>query len=190
MNTTVRQFRTRGYTNSKPVVDCYRTLKRLALRSSSGNHDEAEDIAQEAAIRIWKYTSEFQCMYRVSFPFLVTVVKRIAIDRYRKRASESKFLDRTVCLDPSVESKHSDKPPLQLAAPDSVENDVEYREFSKSIRQFLTQLKPEHKQALLMLAEGYTYDQVAQQQSVPLGTVRSRVFYGRRKAKTLFSAYQ
>lgn len=54
------------------------------------------------------------------------------------------------------------------------------------VEEALDKLSPEHKQCLLLVADGLSYEEMALVQKVPIGTVMSRLFYARKKAQHAF----
>jgi RNA polymerase sigma-70 factor, ECF subfamily len=54
------------------------------------------------------------------------------------------------------------------------------------VEEALSKLSIEHRQCLLMFADGLTYEEMALAQKVPIGTIMSRLFYARKKAQYAF----
>lgn len=54
------------------------------------------------------------------------------------------------------------------------------------VEEALSKLSVEHRQCLLMFADGLTYEEMALAQKVPIGTIMSRLFYARKKAQYAF----
>ena len=54
------------------------------------------------------------------------------------------------------------------------------------VEEALSKLSIEHRQCLLMFADGLTYEEMALAQKVPIGTIMSRLFYARKKAQHAF----
>ena len=59
------------------------------------------------------------------------------------------------------------------------------KELNNKLNTILENLSPEHRQCLECIADGMTYEEVAKMQKVSIGTIMSRVFYARKKAKRL-----
>jgi RNA polymerase sigma-70 factor (ECF subfamily) len=51
-------------------------------------------------------------------------------------------------------------------------------------------LKPEFKVPFKMFLEGYHYDEIADELSIPMGTVKSRIFHARRKLSSELQAFR
>tara|TARA_Y100001938_G_scaffold97808_1_gene133938 strand:- start:240 stop:959 length:720 start_codon:yes stop_codon:yes gene_type:complete len=59
------------------------------------------------------------------------------------------------------------------------------KELNNKLNTILENLSPEHRQCLECIADGMTYEEMAKMQKVSIGTIMSRVFYARKKAKRL-----
>lgn len=66
---------------------------------------------------------------------------------------------------------------------DVLEKDENKKELGKLLEKSLQRLKPNHRECLICLAEGMSYEEIAKLQKVPVGTVMSRVFYARKFAQ-------
>jgi RNA polymerase sigma-70 factor (ECF subfamily) len=57
-----------------------------------------------------------------------------------------------------------------------------------TIGKMLGELSSDHRQVLMMFANGFSYEEIAQAQAVSVGTVRSRMHFARRNAKKILGA--
>lgn len=58
----------------------------------------------------------------------------------------------------------------------------------KEVLTSMSFLNPEHAEAIMMIAEGMTYEEAAEEMGVEVGTVKSRVGRGREALEKLFAA--
>jgi RNA polymerase sigma-70 factor, ECF subfamily len=122
---------------------------------------EAEDMTQDIFISLWK--SDAYDPTRGSLgSYLTTLTRSRSIDKLRSRGRKLKFLERwgqTIPLD---------------TGPSSLMDQVSFRERSERVREALSQIPENQRQALeLVYFGGYSQVEIAQQYEVPLGTVKS-----------------
>ena len=144
----VRRFQRRVHGLARTIV------------SDSGT---AEDVAQEAFVRAWRYAGSYDARRGSVLTWLLTIVRNVAVDRLRLRQAEP--------LDPDLLASK-----LQLhgtRAPHEESSAVVEREH---LRQALTTLPPEQRRALLLAAFfGRTAAEVAELEAIPLGTAKTRI---------------
>jgi RNA polymerase sigma-70 factor, ECF subfamily len=123
---------------------------------------EAEDLAQEVFLRLWRdrsYNPERGSMSS----FLATVTRSRSIDKIRSRKSSLKFLDR---WSKTMSAETFPNAPFEQAS---------FAERSQQVRIALAQLSQEQRQVLeLVYYEGMSQSEIAQQLNIPLGTVKTR----------------
>jgi RNA polymerase sigma factor (sigma-70 family) len=144
----VRRFQRRAYGLARTIV---------------GDPGTAEDVAQEAFVRAWRYAASYDARRGTVLTWLLTIVRNVAVDRVRVRPAEP--------LDPELlESK------LRLqdhrATPDEQAAVVE----REHVRSALTTLPDEQRRAFLLAAYfGRTAGEIAELESIPLGTAKTRI---------------
>jgi RNA polymerase sigma factor (sigma-70 family) len=139
-------------------------LALTVLRDSS----LAEDAVQEAFLAVWRTASTFSAERGKPSAWILTLVHRRAVDLVRR---EQRQRQPPIELTPIVED----------ATPASDE-EVLLRERRQAVQQALGQLPADQREALeLAYYGGLTQSELAEQLSVPLGTVKSRMFAGLRR---------
>ncbi|MCA9186434.1 MAG: RNA polymerase sigma factor [Pirellulaceae bacterium] len=131
-------------------------LYRMAYRMVGDAH-EAEDLVQETFRSAWTsregYVSE-----RGGRAWLVSILRRRAVDRWRRRKLPSVFGGET-----ELEVEVHDRDPVADT-------------YSDEMQRALTKLPEALRETLLLVVVGeLTHQEVADMLSVPLGTVLSRV---------------
>src|SRR5262249_5662115 len=130
------------------------------LRSSA----DAEDIAQEALLRAYRRFDRLRDRQRFR-GWLVRIAFRLALDRIRsekRRETRETLWSRT---------KHHA----------STEEVAASSEFQSHLEGALAELSDKYRLVLLLNAmEGHTLEEVATLLGVPLGTVKSRLFFARK----------
>ena len=139
----------------------------LAYRVAQGvlrNRADAEDVAQEALLRAYQKFHRLQDVTRFR-AWLVRISFRLALDRWRSaRRRETEWA----------------RPELRPAAP-TTEEVAEANVFQRRLEKALDELPEKFRLVLLLAAiEGYTLAEVAEMLGVPMGTVKSRLFFARK----------
>ena len=150
-------------------------LMQIAV-ASARNPTDAEDIVQEALMRGFRGIKRFRgdCPLRV---WLSRIVVRVAINHHR---SLSRRLKRWVFFG-DFEIDHEGGS-VEFDPPDSSMNVP--REALMDMDKHVGMLPDEFRMPLLMLAvEGMTIPEIAEILEIPPGTVKSRIFYGRKRLK-------
>lgn len=143
----------------------------LAYRYT-GNKADAEDLTQEAMVRVYRFMDSFR---GGSFrSWLYRIVSNLFFTRFRKE----KRLPRQ-----SLERVLSNGDTIEEALPDVSDDPaelVEQRGMQDHVQQALHSL-PDHFRTAVVLrdVEGLAYEEIASVLDVPLGTVRSRISRGR-----------
>src|SRR5262247_1005892 len=151
-------------------------LLQIAV-ASTRNATDAEDIVQEALMRGYRGIKRFRgdCPLRI---WLSRIVVRVAINHHRSLARRLKrwvfFADlEAVYEDGSVQEFE----PLDAAG-------IVDREAILDIRKHVNRLPDEFRMPLVMLAvDGMTIPEIASILEIPEGTVKSRIFYARKRLK-------
>src|SRR5262247_1893951 len=150
-------------------------LLQIAV-ASTRNPSDAEDVVQEALMRGFRGIKRFRgdCPLRV---WLSRIVVRVAINHHR---SLSRRLKRWVFFG-DFEIDHEGEA-VEFDPPDRSKNVP--REALMDMDKHVSMLPDEFRMPLLMLAvEGMTIPEIAEILEIPPGTVKSRIFYGRRRLK-------
>jgi len=151
-------------------------LLQIAV-ASTRNPTDAEDIVQEALMRGYRGIKRFRgdCPLRI---WLSRIVVRVAINHHRSLARR---LTRWVFF-ADLETVHEDGSVQQFEPPDPL--GIFDREALLDIRKHVNRLPDDFRMPLVMLAvEGLTIPEIAAILEIPQGTVKSRIFYARKRLK-------
>jgi RNA polymerase sigma-70 factor, ECF subfamily len=152
------------------LVRKYRpSILKLALRYTR-NRSDADDVAQEAFIRAYGGLRHFRhdsTFYSWLYRITLNTAKNLTISQTRR--------PRTVQLempDPDI--------PLALKDSDTPEELALTEEIRQTVNAAVAALPEVHRTAILLRKiEGFSYEKIAMTMSIPIGTVRSRVFRAR-----------
>ena len=146
----------------------YRWLLRFV-----GNETLAEDLVSDVFLDVWRQASRFEGRSSVS-TWLMAIARFKAISARRRRTDAE--------LDESVEATVAD-------TADDPAVVLEKKNRDEMLRAALTRLSAEHKEVIdLVYYHEKSVDECAQIIGVPSGTVKTRMFYARRKLAELVQA--
>ncbi|GAA0581925.1 MULTISPECIES: sigma-70 family RNA polymerase sigma factor [Actinomadura] len=141
----------------------HRPLLSFVLRLTGGDRQWAEDVVQETMIRAWRSADRLDDRTSSLMPWLATVSRRIVIDNRRQREVRP----------PEV----GDGPLENLPMADEMEGLLR----KVVVAEALESLSPAHRQALTeTVLRDRTVNQAAEYLGIPVGTVKSRVYYALR----------
>ena len=146
----------------------YRWLLRFV-----GNEAAAEDLLSDVFLDVWRQADRFQARSSVSTWLLaIARFKALSARRIRKDAELDETIEATVA-DPA------DNPEVML----------EKKNREELVRAALNNLSPEHKEVIdLVYYHEKSVDECAQILGVPSGTVKTRMFYARKKVAEMVKA--
>jgi RNA polymerase sigma-70 factor (ECF subfamily) len=136
-----------------------RRLVRFAARMLDDDPEQAEDVVQEAFVRLWRARERYQATENL-LPLLLRIVRNVCLDHLR-RTHPCEPLERAAAI-----------PTRSEAAP---EQQTEARALAKAVREAVRAL-PEPQRAAFVLShyEKLSYAEIAQILGCPVGTVASR----------------
>jgi RNA polymerase sigma-70 factor (ECF subfamily) len=148
------------------------SLRAFSLKLT-GNNADADDLYQDTALRIMANADK----YREGTNFkawAVTIMRNIFINNYRKKVRRGTILDQT----PNNYYINSGDV--------SVSNEGEMIASYKELLKMVSSLPDEFKRPFWMAYKGYKYDEIAEELDAPLGTIKSRIFFARRKLRKMY----
>src|SRR5580693_5361273 len=134
-----------------------------------GTHDEAEDLAQDIFLKIFKSLDTFD--RRANFQtWLISVSRNLCIDHYRSVRKERETINRDVDANELSPLSHDPGPVAAL----------EQRDRVVLLRRALAELPRTLRTAVLMRdIQEMSYQEIAVTLGLPEGTVKSRINRGR-----------
>ena len=164
--------------------DCYRDLV-LRYQSRVVNYlyrivynvEEAQDLAQEVFLRVYRALDRFDPKYRFS-TWLFRVAQNAAIDRIRKRRLKVVSIHRP-------ETGDSEGGDWDFASRDmGPYGELRNRERASAILEAIEGLREEYRELIVLRHFGeLSYDEIAELKGMPLGTVKNKLFRGRQMLK-------
>ena len=150
-----------------------------AVASRMVGIDDADDVVMETYLKAWQAVPKFNgkssmktWMYRITYNCSIDFI------RSRGRRKEKTLSATDDNMDPWENIPDARQPTADAA--------IGKEELAASIHEAIARLPEEHKAVLLLrFAEDLSYAEIAAATGASLGTVMSRLFYGKRKLKKL-----
>ena len=165
------------------VVTYERRVFALVFRML-GRRDEAEDLAQEVFVQVFKAIDQFRGESKLS-----TWIYRIAVNLCKNR---SKYLSRRHAGDTEDVDAMVDRAPFSQAKGVSVggisqpDELVEGMQLEVIVKRAIAQLEPEFREVLVLRdVEDLSYEEIATITGLPDGTVKSRIHRARAQLRAL-----
>lgn len=141
----------------------------------TNNVDDAKDLVQETAIRAYKNKEKFE-MGTNFRAWVITIMRNTFINIHRKkrnRATSSEPSDSYIFIN----ENH--------ACDNMAHSNMTMEELYK----ILNALDYTYRYPFMLYYEGYKYEEIAEQMDLPLGTIKSRIFFARRKLREAIVAH-
>jgi len=142
----------------------------------TGNEDDAKDLTQETFLKALIYREKY-VNHNNFKAWVYTIMKNIFINNYRRTKKAQTIIDQSEDLYYlNISNSHTD------TDPESMLNAIE---LEKGIKK----LDEEFRRAFDMYNDGYKYKEIADCLHLTIGTVKSRIFYSRKKLMSQMSEY-
>jgi len=149
-------------------VRVYRFVLRLV-----GNPSVADDLISEVFLDVWRQADRFEGRSAVS-TWMLAIARFKALSALRKKPDEELDEETAEAIEDT-----SDNPEVAL----------EKKDKSAVLRQCLEKLSPEHKEIIdLVYYHEKSVEEVAEIVGIPENTVKTRMFYARKKLAELLQA--
>lgn len=143
----------------------------------TSNRDDAYDLLQDTMLKVLdnrdKYTEN------TNFKgWVFTIMRNIFINNYRKVVRSATIMDQTEDL------YHLNLP--QDSGFETPEGSVAAKEITAAINSF----SDDYRIPFSMHVAGYKYNEIAEKMNLPLGTVKSRIFFARQRLQQTLKDYR
>lgn len=145
-----------------------------ALRLS-GNKENAKDLMQETVMRAFSRRDKFK--EGTNFKaWTFTIMKNCFINDFRKRRNWRKVVF-------SIDDN------MQIVMDQPVGNLTDAVVMMKELRNILDELSEANRIPFELHFDGFGYLEIAEQLDIPLGTVKSRIFFARKKLRSMIQGH-
>ena len=138
------------------------------------NSEDAADLFQETALRALSNKDKFRPGTNFK-AWSFTIMKNIFINNYRKKKKRNTIID-------STDNQ------FFINSGASVENDADGDILMKELKRMIASLDDDLKVPFMKHYQGFKYQEIAEELELPLGTVKSRIFFARKALKSMIKA--
>ncbi|MBR2638803.1 MAG: RNA polymerase sigma factor [Bacteroidaceae bacterium] len=160
----------------RDLLEVQSELQRFAFKLTA-DKEEANDLLQETSLKALDNMDKY--IPDTNFKgWVYTIMRNIFINSYRKIVRDQTFVDKTdnlYHLNQVCEFENY-----------STENNYD----SKEIYKVLNSLPKEYRIPFMMHLSGFKYREIAERLSLPLGTVKSRIFFTRQHLQQLLKDFR
>jgi len=141
------------------LYDHYSGALFTIVRQIVQNTELASDVLQEVFVNIWRKIETYDPVKGRLFTWMLNIARNASIDTLRSKSYQNSQKNQELADNVSMGGQAS-----QINI-DSI-----------GIKKILVKLKPEHR-VLIELAyfKGYTHEEIAEIEDIPLGTVKTRI---------------
>lgn len=136
------------------------------------SRDESKDLYQETAYRALMNKDKFREGTNIK-AWLFTIMRNIFINNYRKKVKKNTILDST-----------DNQFYLNTSGP-VISNNANSAIMMGELQAIINQLDSSIREPFMLHYYGYKYQEIAEQLSLPLGTIKSRIFFARKELKNI-----
>lgn len=146
-------------------LPCHQKLYRAALRLM-GNTRDAEDMVQEAYLKLWNKRDELSNILNTE-AYCITLIKNLCYDALRR-----------------IQPDEDGRPPEELSLPTdtNIAREVEQRDEVNQVRRLIGQLPEQQKRVILLRdVNDYSFEEI--EQATGLNAINIRVLLSRARKK-------
>ena len=160
----------------KQLLDLQDNMLNFAFLLTA-NREEARDLLQDTTLKVLDNQDKFA--EDTNFKgWVFTIMRNIFINNYRRIVRNNTMVDHTEDL------FHLNLPQESgFSTPDGAFN---VKEITRAINNF----SDEYRIPFTMHIAGYKYNEIAQTMHLPLGTVKSRIYFARQKLQIILKDYR
>lgn len=158
------------------LLDIQNNLLSFAYMLTS-NRDDAYDLLQDTTLKALDNKEKY--VENVNFKgWVYTIMRNLFINNYRQTVNAATFTDGTDDL-------HYLNMP-QASGFDSPEGSFAIKEITTVINDF----PDDYRKPFAMHVAGYKYNEIASMLQLPIGTVKSRIYFARRRLQKILHDYR
>lgn len=151
---------------SKRFSQMERMLMAFALKLTN-NLEDAKDLVQETGCRAYNHKESFKIDSNFR-AWLTVIMRNTFINDYRKRKRRNLWFE-------PIEAQHD----ARIVTGNEAESNLVMQELSI----ILNEMEESFRTPFLMHYQGFKYDEISEELDIPLGTVKSRIFFARKKLR-------
>ncbi|SEF44805.1 RNA polymerase sigma-70 factor, ECF subfamily [Parabacteroides chinchillae] len=160
----------------KKLLSMQENMMNFALMLTA-NRDDAQDLMQDTTLKVLDNQEKF--VDNINFKgWVLTVMRNIFINNYHKIVRTQTVVDQGVDL--------YNLDVVNDSGFDTPDGAYQIQEITKAINSLNNELKIPFS----MFLSGYKYNEIADKLNVPLGTVKSRIFFARQELQKILKDFR
>lgn len=158
------------------LVNLEKNLHRFA-NSRTTNQEDVRDLVQETFLKALTYREQFRDYSNLK-AWTFTILKNTFINNYRKSVKQNTILSNTenFYFLNKTEGPAASKPDAAIPV--------------KEINKEVQSLEDEFRIPFEMHMSGYKYKEIAEKMNLKIGTMKSRIFFSRKKLMKALEEYE
>lgn len=158
-------------TNFFAEIMQYENMLRPFAFSLTKSREETEDLIQDTFYRALINQEKFSEGTNIK-AWLFTIMRNIFINNYRRRKKSNTVTD-------TSENQY-----LLNSTKKIEKNESERKFLSEDITKAMKQVSKDFTEPFMMYYKGFHYQEISEQLHLPLGTVKSRIFFARKELQS------
>lgn len=155
-------------------------LLRTIVARVVNNDQDVDDLIQEIFLQLWRQADHYEQSKGKALGWIVTLARRRAIDRLRKRQAYARAEERL---------RNETERDIDPAGHHNVEDVVIASDRSEVFKRVLSNLPDAQREALqLAFYRGLSQREIAAKTGIPLGTIKTRLELAVRKVRSAIMA--
>lgn len=139
----------------------------------TNNYEDARDLVQETAIRAFNNCRKFENGTNFK-AWVITIMRNTFINIYRKKKNRATSNEPTGSF-------------VFENADNAVSNQGDSNIMMKELTGFINSLSDTYSVPFSLFYEGFKYEEIAEKLELPIGTVKSRIFFARRTLRDMIT---
>lgn len=157
------------------IISMHGKLNHFAL-SLTCNMDDAKDLVQETYLKVLSSEDKYEDNTNLK-AWMLTIMRNTFINNYRRQKRNNEVMSDNIDLG-FLGTR---------ALQSSQKTDTNY--YVKEINKQINNINDEQRIPFEMFLDGYKYKEIADKMNISLGTVKSRIFFTRRKLQNNLADY-
>lgn len=163
-------------TFTQNILSMQNELRSFAMKLTC-DYEDANDLLQDTTLKALDNEDKYE--QETNFKgWIYTIMRNIFINNYRKNLRDQTFVDKT-------DNQYFLNSSSDLAV-DSMESAYDVKEMNRMVNS----MPKEYRIPFSMFVAGFKYREISDKLNLPIGTVKSRIFFTRQKLQTALKDFR